>query len=52
VLFLVYLQLAEAGFICCVSKHDNDLVQCQVCLKKLHGWEEDDDPWYVVFWLG
>jgi baculoviral IAP repeat-containing protein 5 len=38
-------KLAEAGFIFCGSKVDHDLVQCQVCLKNLHGWEKDDDPW-------
>jgi hypothetical protein len=40
--------MAEAGFIFCGSKDEPDLVHCQVCLKKLDGWEEDDSPWYVV----
>jgi hypothetical protein len=41
--------MAEAGFVFCGSKSEPDLVQCQVCLKKLDGWEQDDDPWYVGF---
>jgi hypothetical protein len=43
--------MAEAGFIFCGSKSEPDLTQCQVCLKKLDGWEKDDDPWYEEFCL-
>ncbi|XP_023723909.1 baculoviral IAP repeat-containing protein 5-like [Cryptotermes secundus] len=38
-------KMAEAGFIFCGSKSEPDLAQCQVCLKKLDGWEQDDEPW-------
>ncbi|XP_021918584.1 baculoviral IAP repeat-containing protein 5 isoform X2 [Zootermopsis nevadensis] len=38
-------KMAEAGYIFCGSKDEPDLVQCQVCLKKLDGWKQDDDPW-------
>jgi hypothetical protein len=41
--------MAEAGFVFCGSKQEPDLTQCQVCLKKLDGWEKDDDPWYEGF---
>jgi hypothetical protein len=41
--------MAEAGFVFCGLKKEPDLTQCQVCLKKLDGWEQDDDPWYVEF---
>jgi hypothetical protein len=43
--------MAEAGFIFCGSKSEPDLAQCHVCLKKLDGWEQDDEPWYVGFCL-
>lgn len=38
-------KMAEAGFIFCGSKSEPDLAQCYVCLKKLDGWEQDDEPW-------
>ncbi|KAJ9580201.1 hypothetical protein L9F63_004144 [Diploptera punctata] len=38
-------KMAEAGFFFCGSNKEPDLVQCFVCLKKLDGWEPEDDPW-------
>jgi baculoviral IAP repeat-containing protein 5 len=39
------LKMAEAGFYCCGSVAEPDLVRCFFCRKELDGWDPEDDPW-------
>ena len=38
-------KMAEAGFYCCGSVSEPDLVRCFFCRKELDGWDPEDDPW-------
>lgn len=40
--------MAAAGFFFIGNDNDPDLVECFICGKQLDGWEQEDDPWYVV----
>ena len=41
--------MAEAGFYFTGGKREPDLAQCYFCHKELDGWEDDDDPWLIIF---
>ena len=42
------MQMAEAGFLHTPSDNCPDVAKCFFCLKKLEGWEPEDDPAYVL----
>lgn len=41
--------MAQAGFFFDPDDENTDGVSCPFCLKSLTGWEESDDPLYVIF---
>lgn len=49
--FTDLMQMARAGFVFTPSQDDVDLATCLFCKVALSGWDEDDDPLYVLFFI-
>lgn len=43
-MFIIYVQMAEAGFYFCGTETSPDWVRCVVCHHNMEGWEATDDP--------